>query len=162
MRLTNLKMTAAAAALSIALLGYPPAHAAGGASEEALASAQLLGEYCPGQWESASCLKAVSQSNLVMVSNYGGALQESGKAQAAEQIKQHCAASTAGTEGDYPAYAMKSAFIECANTISTVSEQTGMTPDLSHYQLLVGATMCLDKAAGCANIEQTLRQHAGR
>ena len=160
MRLTYLKTTAAA--LTLAFLGFAPAYAAGAASEEALASAQLLGEYCPGQWESAYCLKAVSQSNMVMVSNYGGALQEGGKAQAAEQIKQHCAASTAGTESDYPAYAMKSAFIECANTISTVAEQTGMTPDLSHYQLLVGATLCLDKAPGCANIEQTLRRHAGR
>lgn len=163
MRLTTLKtLSRIAATLAILALPAAAAHASGGVSPEALASVQLLGQHCPGQWESASCLQAVSQSNLVMISNYGGTLQESGKTQAAEQIKQNCAASTAGTEGNYPAYAMKSAFIECANTISTVAEQTGMTPDLSQYQLMVGATMCLDKAAGCANIEQTLRQHAGR
>lgn len=128
-------------------------------SKDGLAFAQLLGRHCPGQWESPSCLKAVSQSNMAMVSNYGGALQESGKQQAAEQIKQTCAASTAATEGNYPAYAMKSAFVECANSISTVAEQTKISPDLSQYQLLIGATMCLDKASGCQTIEQSLRQH---
>ncbi|MBU0859509.1 MAG: hypothetical protein KJ667_06205 [Alphaproteobacteria bacterium] len=143
-------------------LAIVPAHATGAASEDALTFGQLLGEYCPGQWESAHCLKAVSQSNMVMVSNYGAALQESGKKQAAEQLKQHCAASTAGTEGDYPAYAMKSAFTECANTIGDLAGQTNLKPDLSHYQLLVGATMCLDGAAECAPIEKTLRQLAGR
>lgn len=155
------KIAAAAVALAVLSFAISPARAQQ-ASEDSLAYAQLLGEYCPGKWETPYCLKAVSQSNLTMVANYGGALQESGKTQEAENIKQHCAASTAATEGDYPAYAMKSAFIECANTISDTASRTGMQPDLSLYQLLVGATMCLDQAAGCANIEQTLRQHAQR
>lgn len=155
MRLKHIAIAAALITLSL------PAHASG-VSADGMAAARLVGTHCPGQWESASCLKAVSQSNMVMVSNYGETLQQSGKAQAAENLKQHCAASTAATEGDYPAYAMKSAFIECANSITTISEQLGVTPDLSQFQLLIGAAMCLDKGAGCANIETALRQHAGR
>lgn len=157
----RLKQIAALALLT--LLTIPAtARAGSGVSAEGLAAARLVGAHCPGQWESASCLRAVSQSNLTMVSNYGEVLHNARKAQAAEQIKQNCAASTAATEGDYPAYAMKSAFIECANAITTISEQTGTAPDLSQFQLLVGATMCLDKGAGCAQIEAGLRQHAAR
>lgn len=155
---THLKKLAVPA-IVLQALAFTPAMAAGSVSQNGLAFAKLLGQHCPGQWESPSCLKAVSESNMSMVSSYGGALQEGGKQQAAEQIKQNCAASTAATEGNYPAYAMKSAFIECANTISSVAEQTGVSPDLSQYQLLIGATMCLDKAEGCQNIEQSLRQH---
>ena len=147
---------------ALAVLPVLSARAADGVSEDALAYGQLLGEYCPGQWESAYCLKAVSQSNLTMVSNYGAALKDRGKEQAAETLKQHCAASTAGTEGDYPAYAMKSAFTECANAIGDLAGQTNINPDLSHFQLLVGATMCLDRAAECQTIENSLRQLAAQ
>ena len=155
----RLKHIAAVTLLTILTM---PAQAGSGVSADGMAAARLVGAHCPGQWEAPACLKAVSQSNLTMVSNYGEALHNGRKAQAAEQVKEHCAASTAATEGNYPAYAMKSAFIECANTITTITEQTGMTPDLSQFQLLVGAAMCLDKGAGCAGIETTLSQLAGR
>jgi hypothetical protein len=86
-------------------------------------------------------------------------LQEQKLNDAAEKIKQHCAAATAAREQEFPAYAMKSAFIECANMMSDVSDETRITPDLSHYQLLIGATMCLNKDPGCAEITKTLRQY---
>lgn len=132
------------------------------ASEDGVVFAQLLGEYCIGKWGEPNCLKSVSQMNLTMVGSYGGGLQERGQTREAENIKQHCAASTAATEGDYPAYAMKSAFIECANAISDANERTGLQPDLTMYQLLVGAVMCIDGNAACAKMEETLRQFTPR
>jgi len=136
-----------------------PAHAQTGPSETSLIYAKLIANACPDQWESPACLSAVSKSNLALAANYGGALQEQKLNDAAEKIKQHCAASTAAREQEFPAYAMKSAFIECANMMSDVSDETRITPDLSHYQLLIGATMCLNKDPGCAEITKTLRQY---
>ena len=90
----RLKHIAAIALLTIMTM---PAHAGSGVSADGMAAARLVGAHCPGQWEAPACLKAVSQSNLTMVSNYGENLQQSRKAQAAEQLKEHCAASTAAT-----------------------------------------------------------------
>lgn len=127
------------------------------ASPTASAHAGTVGAVCPGQWESQDCLKAVSESNMVLAANYMETLVNRNLKPESEKIKQHCAASTAATQGEYPAYAMKSAFTECANMISDVSDLTGVTPDVSHYQILVGSVLCMDKDQRCAVIEQGLR-----
>lgn len=150
--------------LTLALFAFAPttSHAENAPSTTALTYAKSMGQSCPGQWESQPCLKAASQSSLALAANYGGALQEKKLAADAENIKQHCAAATAATQGEYPAYALKSAFIECANTISDTATKTTLDPDVSHYQLLIATIMCLDKDAGCVEIEKTLKSHAGK
>lgn len=131
-------------------------------SAESLTYARLLGAHCPNAWESDACLSAISKSNLALVSNYGAQLQENKQDSAAENIKQHCAASTAAAEDSYPAYAMKSAFIECANAMSDTATKTRIRPDASHYQLLIGATMCLNKDSGCDSITKSLQAYAAQ
>ncbi len=125
-------------------------------SPEVMQYARDISSHCVKQWDKPVCLSEVSQATLILAANYAGDLQSSGMIGAVEQIKQHCAAATAATQGDYPAYAMKSAFTECANKIYDVSEQTSIKPDLSHYQLLIGAIMCLNKDRNCSSIEQQL------
>lgn len=110
-------------------------------------------------WESPACLRALSESNLTMAGNYAGALQQAGKGAAADKIKEHCAASTAARQQEFPAYAMKSAFIECANMISDIAESTAILPDQSQYQLLVGAVLCMEKDRRCTDINQGLRRY---
>lgn len=125
-------------------------------SEAAASFAKLLSNNCLKRWNNPTCLSNISQSALVLAANYAGDLQSNGMVGAVEQVKQHCAAATAGTKGDYPAYAMQSAFTECANIIYDVSEQTKIKPDNSHYQLLVGSIMCLNKDRSCPSIEHGL------
>ena len=133
------------------------------ASENAIEFAKRVAKACvPGQWEGQPCLKAVSENNLVMLANYGEALQKRKKDKAVELIKEHCSASTAATQGEFPAYAMRSAFVECANMIYDITESSGILPDQSQYQLLVGAVQCLDKTVACAGIEKGLQRYKGR
>tara|TARA_R110002124_G_scaffold149220_1_gene315037 strand:- start:180169 stop:180675 length:507 start_codon:yes stop_codon:yes gene_type:complete len=127
------------------------------ASEESVTFARLISTHCLGRWAEQDCLTSVSQSTLVLAANYAGFLESNGMIGAVEQIKQHCSAATAGTKGEYPAYAMQSAFTECANMIFDVSEQTNIKPDLSHYQILVSAILCLSKDRRCAGIEKQLK-----
>lgn len=122
-------------------------------SPQVLAHAKQIGQTCPQKWETQNCLKAVSSSNKTLVVNYMQALDAKGKKAEVEQVKQVCAASTAATEGEYPAYAMKSAFTECTNGLYDISQKTGVLPDQSHYQLLVGAVLCLSDAPQCAALE---------
>ena len=110
------------------------------------------------RWESATCLKRISESTLVMASNYAATLKESRKLMESKKLEQHCAAATAAAKQEYPAYAMRSAYTECANAISDIAGATNITPDLSQYQLLVGAVQCLDKTTACLGIEQGLAQ----
>jgi hypothetical protein len=145
-----------AAAVLASALFTPPAFAQ---SELAVQNAVMVAKACPARWESPDCLKSVSQVTLSMAANYAGALQESGKKTDSETIKQHCAAATAATQQNYPAYAMQSAFTECANKIAEIVQSTTMTPDLSQYQLLGGAILCLQKHAGCADIENGLKAY---
>ncbi len=121
-----------------------PAHNGTPASPQAIELGKQAGAVCPGKWESPECLSVISSSNLAMASNFGAALKDKGLEADAEQVKQHCAASTAAQKQAFPAYAMKSAFIECANLVADITQKTGVQPDLSQYQLMVGATMCLD------------------
>lgn len=146
-------------ALSIVMINaYNPvkARAQGQASEQARVFAQTLSANCLRSWTTQPCLKNISQSVLVLAANYAGDLESQGLIGAVEQIKQHCSAATAGTKGEYPAYAMQSAFTECANMIYDVSEQTKIKPDLSHYQLLVSSILCMNKDRSCSNIEKSL------
>lgn len=130
------------------------------ASNTALEHAKRVATACtPGKWESQPCLKAVSENNLVMLANYGEALQKHKKNESWELLKDNCAASTAATKGEYPAYAMRSAFVECANIIYDITESTRMVPDQSQYQLLVGAVQCLDKTVACNGIEKGLTRY---
>ncbi len=129
------------------------------ASEEAVFFAQTLSVSCLQQWDQAKCLTNISQAALILAANYAGDLESKGMIGAVEQIKQNCSAATAGTKGNYPAYAMKSAFTECANIIADVAEQTNIKPDLSHYQLLINSIMCLNKDRSCPAIEQQLQAY---
>lgn len=138
----------------------PNAPPNGTPSTLAVQNAVMVAKACPTRWENPECLKAVSEVTLSMAANYAGALQESGKQADAETIKQHCAAATAATQQTYPAYAMQSAFTECANKIADVVQTSGAAPDLSQYQLLGGAVLCLQKHAGCKDIENGLKNYA--
>ncbi len=130
------------------------------ASSTSVAHAKLVSRACLGNWESQKCLKAVSDSSLVMVSNYGAKLKRKGKTRSLETLKEHCAASTAASNGEYPAYAMQSAYVECANIISDIVDETSIMPDQSHYQLIVGPVLCLYKDRRCKGIESGLRKYA--
>lgn len=132
------------------------------ASSASVSHAKLVSRACLGRWEKQRCLKAVSDSNLVMVANYGATLQKKGKKQSLETLKEHCAASTAASNGEYPAYAMQSAYTECANIISDIVEETGIMIDQSHYQLIGSAVLCLSKDRRCKIIESGLRKYSGR
>lgn len=129
------------------------------ASEYSVTHAQKIAAVCPGAWESPACLTAVSESNLVMVSGYGATLQERKMEAQAETLKQHCAASTAHREKQFPAYAMNSAFTECANIISDLVDQTQILPDQDHYTLLVLPVLCMNKDPRCAPMEKGLLQY---
>lgn len=112
-----------------------------------------------GHWEDQACLKSISENTLVMAANYGAALQKRGKNKDSETLKENCAAATAATKGEYPAYAMRSAYVECANKVYDLTESTKMSPDLSQYQLLVGAVQCLDKSRACKGVESGLAKY---
>lgn len=126
------------------------------ASSVSVEYARSVAKACIGQWESQGCLKSLSESALVFISNYGAALQKAGKVQELEVLKEECAASTAASQGEYPAYAMKSAFTVCSNTIYDILEKTKIMPDQSHYQLLVAPVMCMNSPRDCKSIESGL------
>lgn len=131
-------------------------------SAQALEFASQIGSVCPGAWESPACLTAVSQSNYVLVSNYGALLQQARLNAQAETLKQNCAASTAHREQAFPAAAMRSAFVACANHISDIVDQTRVSPDPDHFQLLVAPVLCMDRDKSCAQLEKGLRQYKNR
>ncbi len=150
---------AACALLSLVSLAAPARaqlDAPAGVKQEAAAIAGA----CLNNWEAPACLKNVSGAALVLAANYGTALQQGGHTGEAEDIKQHCAASTAATQGDYPANAMRSAFTECANAISDIAAKTGVNPDPSQYQLLIGPTLCLSGDQRCAAVTSGLQAFA--
>ena len=118
-----------------------------------------MGAYCADHWERETCLKELSSLAMDMVSEYGALLEIEKKEAAKETLKQHCAASTAALKVSVPAYAMRSAITECANTISDIHGKTSVKPDLNLYQLFVGAALCLGDEPSCKEIEQTLKSH---
>lgn len=127
------------------------------APQSATAHARDIAQLCLSNWESASCLSAVSQSNYDLTLSYAAALSAARMGQATEGLKEYCAAATVIADETVPAYAFTSAYTECANGIYDISEASGVAPDSSHYQLLVGAVLCLSKDSRCAGIEQQLK-----
>ncbi len=116
---------------------------------------------CPQQWEDEECLRATSQAALVLVSNYGGRLDQAGKKGHMETLKENCAASTAATQEDgIPAYAMKSAYTVCMNSIADVADASGVKPDPSYMQLLLATVLCMEKSPQCQMMELALRKWA--
>lgn len=130
-------------------------------SAASLQSAKLVANACLPGWETQTCIRAISQSSYVMVSNYGGTLEGQNKKADAETLKQHCAATTAATQQDVPPYAMRSALTECAGVISDLATKTGVSPDLSHFQLMVIPAMCLAKDPNCPAMTEQLKMFAG-
>ncbi len=114
---------------------------------------------CVGNWQSQPCLKASSEAAMALTAKYMASLNQTGKTTQAETIKQHCAAATAAMTEQVPADAMRSAYTECANMIYDVSEQTGIKPDQSLYQLLVAPVLCLSGDQRCSMIEQGLASY---
>lgn len=131
------------------LLFPPPAHAA----EEA---ARDVAQACPERWESQACFAAVSGAAHVMVAEYLADLQRAGQRAAVEHVKEHCAAATASAHVEVPPAVMPEIYTVCANTLYEASEQSGIEPDLSRYQLLLMAVLCLTGDENCALMEEQL------
>ncbi|QQG36903.1 MAG: hypothetical protein HYS17_03785 [Micavibrio aeruginosavorus] len=142
----------------LVMAAVAPSIARAGADPLVVQKTREVAAACPGAWETPACLRVLSQSNYLMLANYGAALQQQKHEVAAEQLKQHCAASTAHREQAFPAYAMRSAFVECANTISDIVDTTGLMPNQDLYRLLLLPVYCLDGHITCPVIEKTLRQ----
>ncbi len=113
-------------------------------------------KYCSHEWTSQICMKTLSEASLVMTSHFAEDLNNNNFGDHLEDLKQHCAASTAATKVKVPPHAQRSAIVECVNHIVDVSEKTGVKPDPNFYQLMVGAVLCFDKNASCMFIEQGL------
>ncbi len=113
------------------------------------------------KWTDQSCLKALSASTLAFGTDYTVELQNSGQQEAAQTIINHCAAATAAAQKEIPADALAGAMTECANTISDVAAQTGLAPNLSHYQLVVYPVFCLnpDDYDQCSAFEKELSRY---
>ncbi|TVQ83385.1 MAG: hypothetical protein EA357_06260 [Micavibrio sp.] len=137
--------------------GFALAQNAQALDQGVMRHAIAISKACPGNWEKQPCLRAMSESNQDMAINYAMKVKEAGHEQELETIKETCAASTAATQGEFPAQAMRSAFTECVNGMYTVSEKTGVTPDQSHYQLIVGAVLCMNNAPQCPQLEEQMR-----
>lgn len=146
--------------ITLTALSAAPAMAATQSSDVPQQYASAVAKNCIGNWESPACLSASSSTALTVAALYGSELQERGHSAAAEKIKEHCAAATAAREQSYPAYAMQSAYTECANMIYDVSVETSIKPQPELYQLLVSSVLCLSKDGRCASVEQGLRPYA--
>jgi len=115
-----------------------------------------MSQNCPKAWNTQACLASMAESNKTLASLYAEDLDKGGFKPKLELIKEHCAASTAASQIEVPAYAMKSAMTECANTMHDLSETTKINPPLPHYQLLVTSIFCLDQDPRCKSLEDTL------
>lgn len=158
----NICITLCAALVFSATLYISTSVSAQQVTPQVMAHAKKIASICPGSWEKQSCLEAVSESNITLAGNYAQSLDNTGNSAQIEPLKQLCAASTAATKGEYPAEAMNSAFTECANGIYDISQQSGVAPDQSNYQLLVAAILCLSKDPQCALLERSMIQGAAR
>ena len=105
---------------------------------------------------SSACLKVNAYSNRILAANYIAALKEKGKTKAAGSVEQQCAAASVLGEVEAPRETVGNVLAECANQISDMTAETGIKPDLSHYQLLIAATLCITKDARCEASEQAL------
>lgn len=121
--------------------------------------AQAIAQSCPGNWEAEECLKATSQSAMVLISQFGASLEHEGYKSQMDPLKEDCAASTAATQQDgIPAYALRSAYTVCANTIAEIAEATGVKPDPSYFQLMIASILCMDNNPQCRMMESSLKK----
>lgn len=111
---------------------------------------------CVQKWEDQGCMKALSSMNMTFASTYASTLQNANKKSYTERLKNGCAASTAALKVVVPAYAMRSAMVECVNVMSDIADKASVRPDPSLSQLSVGAILCLGKDKSCKKIEQGL------
>jgi len=111
----------------------------------------------PGKWETPACLSAMAVSNKDLAAGYAENVQNKQGKPDADTIIQHCAASTAASQQEVPAYAMASAMTECVNAISDMAESTELTPDPTHISLLLTGILCLNGEPQCAALEQGLK-----
>lgn len=149
-----------ATAVSALMAFTPVAAQAQLASQASLNHASTIAKACVGKWAEQPCLAALAGANMTLAADYGSALDKAGSKAAAEDVKQHCAASTAAMQETVPAYAMRSAMTECANAISDVSTQTGTLPDQSLYQLMTVGVWCLSNDPRCAASAEQLQKYA--
>lgn len=159
MLLTAFKKFLLCGIFTIMIFGSAAGHAqnSGETLKRPMEHARDVATHCVGAWESQTCMTHVSDSVLYMAADYAARLQDQNKEVFIEDLKQHCAAATAATQQDVPAYAMQSALTTCANIITTLNEESGVSPNRDMFQLLVGAVLCLDKDERCAQIEQGLK-----
>jgi hypothetical protein len=115
-------------------------------------------EMCPQKWETQECLSTVSKISLGMAEAYEVSLKEAGHDAFIPEMKNLCAASTAASQGEYPANAMRSAFTECANGLYDLSQKTGIKPHEQAYPFLVMAVICLSGDEQCAMLEANLSE----
>ncbi len=121
---------------------------------------KIMASFCVNHWDNEKCLKELSSLSMDLTTNYAEKLDAQKKEVQMENLKQHCAASTAALKVSVPAYAMKSAITECINIISDINDETSIKPDIDLYQLLVGSVLCLGKDLACDNIETQLSDAA--
>ncbi|MCF8495284.1 MAG: hypothetical protein K9G62_01305 [Alphaproteobacteria bacterium] len=127
------------------------------ADKSVLDHARKVAQACPGQWEDHACSVTVSQAAKYMVIKYAEDLDKRGLKNAVEYLKDHCAASTVIDQTDVPAYAVKSAFTECANGIVDIANEAKVKPDPSYMELFGGAIWCMEnKQPVCGEIERQL------
>ncbi len=126
-------------------------------SSTAISHVKNVSSKCLGNWKKQECAKEISAASMSMVTNYAKLLSDSGNKQYMEKLKQHCAASTAALEVDVPVYAMKSALVECINSIFDITEEALVKPDLTLYQLLIAAVTCIGEGKACKDVEASLR-----
>lgn len=117
---------------------------------------------CVKKWEDQACMKVLASMNVTLASIYAESLHNSDKRSYMEQLKNHCAASTAALQVSVPAYAMRSAMTECVNSMTTISQKTSVFPNPSLSQLAVSAVLCIAKNKVCSEIEQGLLAAAQR
>ncbi len=111
---------------------------------------------CVKNWSDQSCMKEISSMNMTLVSTYAANLKYSNKQSYLESLKEGCAASTAALKVNVPAYAMRSAMVECVNLMSDIADKTAIRPDPTLSQLAVGSILCLGKDKSCPQIESGL------
>lgn len=120
--------------------------------------ARMMTNQCIDNWKDQKCIEVISHTSLNMGADYAAKLQKAGHQQAFINLRDKCAASTAGISQEVPAYAMESALTQCANHVVSISEETGINPDKNLYQLVVAQVLCLKGDGRCSVIEQQMRQ----
>mgnify|MGYP006293828239 CR=1 FL=1 len=143
------------------ILGHH-AHAQSGASSASQALAAKISNACITNWEDPACMAALSDNVIVLASDYASKLKDVGYGEdVLEALKQGCAAATAANTQEVPAEAMRSAMTECANLIASISEQSGIKPDQSLYQLLTYPILCYEGNSLCSVFELQLDAFSG-